>query len=338
MEIKALRKSGKKKVAQFYEEQNELIEELLKPIDYKDEDEEARLLKLKIAVYGSVGANVLLFFLQLYAALASKSLSLFATMADAFMDLASSLVLLLAAHAATKKDLHRYPTGKTKLETAGIIVFSSLMATVSFQLIVESIRNLSQQSTDVDVSPVGLTCVGVALATKAGLFLYCSALSQYQSARVLATDHRNDIIVNGFGIAASVIGKYYLWWIDPVGCILIALLILRSWTQTAWEHICKIVGETAEVPFLKKCTYVALTHDPRIDQVDTCYAYHSGDKFFVEVDVVLNADMKLREAHDIGESLQMKFESLSDVDRAFVHLDFESAHTPEHREKDKRSM
>jgi hypothetical protein len=43
-------------------------------------------------------------------------------------------------------------------------------------------------------------------------------------------------------------------------------------------------------------------------------------RLLVEVDVALPPDMPLHEAHDIGESLQTKLESLSIVDRAFVHL------------------
>ena len=42
----------------------------------------------------------------------------------------------------------------------------------------------------------------------------------------------------------------------------------------------------------------------------------------------------LQEAHDIGESLQKKVESLDEVERAFVHLDFETSHDPtsEHKQ------
>jgi hypothetical protein len=40
--------------------------------------------------------------------------------------------------------------------------------------------------------------------------------------------------------------------------------------------------------------------------------------------------MPLKEAHDIGEGLQMKLEKLSSVERAFVHLDYDYEHTPEH--------
>ncbi|VEL06599.1 unnamed protein product [Protopolystoma xenopodis] len=49
---------------------------------------------------------------------------------------------------------------------------------------------------------------------------------------------------------------------------------------------------------------------------------------FYQVDIVLPKDMVLREAHDIGETLQKKIERLENVERAFVHLDYEFAHHP----------
>jgi divalent metal cation (Fe/Co/Zn/Cd) transporter len=66
--------------------------------------------KLKIAVNGSVIVNVVLFGLQLYAAISSGSLSLFATMADSFMDLLSNSILLFAGKAANVKNILQYPT------------------------------------------------------------------------------------------------------------------------------------------------------------------------------------------------------------------------------------
>ncbi len=43
---------------------------------------------------------------------------------------------------------------------------------------------------------------------------------------------------------------------------------------------------------------------------------------------MLPFDMPLRDAHDIGEQLQMRLEGLEDVERAYVHLDFEVDHGP----------
>ncbi|KAF9432351.1 hypothetical protein BGZ76_010932 [Entomortierella beljakovae] len=306
--------SSKKKVKEFYREQNELITDLLDPPEGREgaaELEKKNQLKLKIAIYGSVGVNVMLFLLQLYAAISSKSLALFATMADSFMDLLSG--------------------GKSRMETAGTIVFASLMATVSLELIIESVRTLISSDKEPPMPGVlAIIFVCIALASKLGLFIYCNALSQYNSANILAQDHRNDLIVNGFGLFASLLSRY-CWWLDPVGAIIVALIILRSWVWTAYEQIQLIVGKTADPAFLKKLTYIALTHHRKILQVDTCTAYHAGNNLFVEVDVVMAPDTPLIESHDISESLQIKLEALPNVERAFVHVDYETSHAPEHR-------
>jgi divalent metal cation (Fe/Co/Zn/Cd) transporter len=52
-----------------------------------------------------------------------------------------------------------------------------------------------------------------------------------------------------------------------------------------------------------------------------------------EVDVVMNAERSLRETHDVAEALQIKLESLPDIERAYVHVDFETTHAPEHSYK-----
>lgn len=49
-----------------------------------------------------------------------------------------------------------------------------------------------------------------------------------------------------------------------------------------------------------------------------------------QVDIELPEELPLKEAHVIGETLQNKIEKLTEVERAFVHLDFECDHKPEH--------
>ena len=58
---------------------------------------------------------------------------------------------------------------------------------------------------------------------------------------------------------------------------------------------------------------IALTHHPKVLQVDTCRAYHAGNNLFVEVDIVMDRETPLWESHDIGESLQIKLEKLINV-------------------------
>ncbi|ORX93195.1 cation efflux protein, partial [Basidiobolus meristosporus CBS 931.73] len=129
----------------------------------------------------------------------------------------------------------------------------------------------------------------------------------------------------------AILGTRIAWWVDAAGALSIALLIMKSWTTTAYENIELLVGKSAEPNFLKKITYIALTHHPKVLQVDTCRAYYAGSNMFVEVDIVMAPDTLLIESHEIGESLQTKLESLPEVEHAFAHVNHESDHSPEHQ-------
>ena len=144
----------------------------------------------------------------------------------------------------------------------------------------------------------------------------------------------------------AILGTHLKWWIDPVGGLVIALLILRSWAETAYgnnksislsnflkEQIELLVGKTAPNSVTRRLTYIAMHHNEEILAVDTCRAFYVGSNLFVELDILLPEDMPLKKTHDIGESLQKKLESLPEVERAFVHADYEYSHkaTDEHK-------
>ncbi|CAG8471425.1 678_t:CDS:2, partial [Dentiscutata erythropus] len=329
-------KKSSKKLQAFYRDQNDLIDELLRPIGNKQSIEEinSNILRLKIAVNGSMAVNIILFALQLYAAISTGSLSLFATMSDSFMDLLSNAILLFAGKAANVKNILQYPTGKSRVETAGIIVFSSLMTTVSIQLIVEAIKTFVAKGESSKVTLLPIIFIIIGLASKTVLSIYCWTQRQFPPARILAQDHRNDLVINTFGLIMALLGTHIVWWIDPLGAITIALFILWSWINTAYEQIKLIVGKSADPGFLQRATYIALTHHPKVLQVDTCRAYHAGSNLFVEVDIVMDRETPLWESHDIGESLQIKLEKLANVERAFVHVDYETSHKPEHQKEE----
>lgn len=258
-----LGRSQLKKLQGFYETQNENIERLLTPVEEHvraaRELNTQQQLKYKIAVYGSFAANVVLSIVQMYGAISSGSLSLFTTMADAIFDPASNLTLMLCHKAVARVDPRKFPAGKARLETAGNICFCFLMTAVSFILIVFSVRELSIGS-DEDTRRFHLPsviAVVVAFCTKLSLFLYCWALrNQYSQVRILWEDHRNDLFINGFGILTSVGGSKLRWWIDPMGAVILSVLISCLWLRTAYSEFQLLVGVTADIKTQQLITYI----------------------------------------------------------------------------------
>ncbi|KAI0491220.1 hypothetical protein F4859DRAFT_501220 [Xylaria cf. heliscus] len=326
-------------VTEFYRNQNETIERLLKTVE--EHRTEARQeagddhLRRQIAVWGSFLANIALSILQLYAAITSVSLSLFTTAADSVFDPFSNLTLILTHRAVKRVDPNRFPSGKARLENVGNIAFCFLMGAVSLILVAFSIQELAtHKSTDPVTNGFHLPsviAVAIAFGTKFTLFLYCWGIKdKYSQVDILWQDHRNDLLINGFGILTSVGGSKLVWWIDPLGSIVLSLLIIGIWTNTAFQEFKLLVGVAASVETQQLITYVCLTHSPAIQGIDTVRVYHSGPRLIAEVDVVMDPDATLRATHDIAEELQFKLEDLPDVERAYVHVDYETTHKPEH--------
>jgi len=118
--------------------------------------------------------------------------------------------------------------------------------------------------------------------------------------------------------------------------MILSLYIVRNWVRTGRGQFRYIVGKAAPPDFLAQLTYMAAHHDPNILRVDTVLAYHWGMKFLVEVHIALSKDTSLKVAHDIGETLEVAYEKLELVERAFVHLDYEWLHTPEYYRRQKK--
>jgi len=272
--------------------------------------------------------------LQLYAAISSLSLSLLATGIDSVFDIGSNILLFYLHRKARSLDANKWPVGGTRLQTIGNVVYGSLMAAVNLVVIVESVQSiLTHKGSDLKSFHIpSLVAVGAALGVKLMLFLYCYTLRKNSSqVRMLWEDHRNDLFVNGFGLLMSAGGSRLRWYLDPIGAIIIASGVIIAWSRTIYKQFELLAGKSAPHDFIQLITYKAMTFSSAIASIDTVRAYHSGPEYYVEVDVVMPAETPLWRAHDISQQLQDKIEVLPNVGRAFVHVDHETTHAPEHR-------
>ncbi|KAH1194814.1 Metal tolerance protein 4 [Glycine max] len=233
--------------------------------------------------------------LLVFATVKSGSIAIAASTLDSLLDLMAG----------------EYPIGKLRMQPVGITIFAAIMATLGFQVLVEAVQQLIKGKPTLKMTSDQL------------FWLYIIML-------IATGDHYFDVITNIVGLVAAVLGDKFSWWIDPIGAILLALYTISNWSKTVLENVVSLVGQSAPPEVLQKLTYLVLRYHPQITRIDTVRAYTCGVLYFVEVDIELPEDLPLKEAHAIGESLQIRIEELPEVERAFVHLDTECEHKPEH--------
>ncbi|THF98400.1 hypothetical protein TEA_025688 [Camellia sinensis var. sinensis] len=270
---------------------------------------------------------------QIYAVIKSGSLAIAASTLDSLLDLMAGGILWFTHLSMKNINIYQYPIGKLRVQPVGIIIFAAVMATLGFQVLIQAVEQLIKNEPTEKMSSDQLiwlyAIMLTATAVKLVLWIYCRS-SGNKIVREYAKDHYFDVVTNVVGLIAAVLGDKFYWWIDPVGAIVLALYTIINWSGTVLENAVSLVGQSAPPDVLQKLTYLVLRHHSQIKRVDTVRAYTFGVLYFVEVDIELPEDLPLKEAHAIGESLQIRIEDLPEVERAFVHLDFECDHKPEH--------
>lgn len=298
--------------------------------DNEDDDEEqARHEKaMKISNY----ANIVLLAFKIYATIKTGSLAVAASTLDSLLDLMAGGILWFTHLSMKKINIYKYPIGKLRVQPVGIVIFAAIMATLGFQILIQAVEQLIQHKPTEKMSSNQLLWLYAimlsATAVKLALWLYCRS-SRNEIVRAYVKDHYFDVVTNIVGLIAAVLGNKFYWWIDPAGAILLAVYTIINWSGTVVENAVSLVGQSAPPEFLQKLTYLVIRH-PLVQRIEMIRAYTFGVLYFVEVDIELPEELPLKEAHVIGETLQNKIEKLTEVERAFVHLDFECDHKPEH--------
>lgn len=271
--------------------------------------------------------NLFLLFAKLAATVQSGSLSVLSSLIDSALDLFSGLAIGVSSYLIRRYDRFHYPIGRNRLESVAIVITAAVMGTAALQIVTKAIEDIADADINPNIDAFSGSIIGVTVILKGGLYFLCRQVNN-PSVQTLAVDHRNDTASNIATLIFGLLGTYVHPFIDPVGAIFLAFYIIVNWVVVAYEQVKNLVGHTADRRFLSKITWIAANHDKRIESVDTVRAYTFGVNYLVEVDIQLDPDMPLNTAHDIGEHLQQKLESLDEVERAFVHLDFETVHSP----------
>ncbi|WQF85054.1 Putative cation efflux protein [Colletotrichum destructivum] len=286
-----------------------------------------------LAIWVNFIANAFLLIGKVLVVISVPSVSVLASLVDAVLDFLSTAIVWTTTRliAASQNDQHSYPVGRRRLEPLGVLVFSIVMVTSFCQVALEAIQRL--MSPDHEIVQLGIPAIAIMVGTvviKGLCWLWCRLIKN-SSVRALADDAMTDVIFNTGSILFPIVGYFArIWWLDALGGLLLSGVVIVNWSQTSMHHVRNLTGFSATSDERNLLLYLTMRFATSIRQIQNLRAYHAGDKLFVEVDIVLNANMPLKDSHDLSEVLTYFLESVPIVDRAFVHVDYATYNVDTH--------
>jgi cation diffusion facilitator family transporter len=269
----------------------------------EDEDTESRIVK--VALYVNLAANTALLIMKIVVTIMTSSLSVVASLVDAALDFLSTAIVWFTSWMIARQDRYAYPVGRRRLEPIGVLIFSVIMMTSFFQVGIEGISRLSgDDHTIVQLSVPAVAIMASTVVIKGICWLWCR-LIRNSSVQALAQDAETDVVFNTFSIFFPLLGYFAkVWWLDALGGILLSAYVIINWSRTSAEHIRNLTGASATADERNILLYMTMRFAKSIKRIQGLQAYHAGDKLNVEVDIVVDEHLSLRDSHDLGESLQ----------------------------------
>jgi divalent metal cation (Fe/Co/Zn/Cd) transporter len=307
-------------------ELNEITDESAIP---RDQNEAS--FGVRCATYISFAINFCLLVGKAIAVSTSTSYTLISSLADSCLDLIAGTIIACTAAKSkfTREDLLKYPVGKSRVSTVGILVFSCLMACCALYIILQCGLALLRHENQSGNTVTALVIMGVTIGVKLTMAILYYCLGHPMTV-ALAKDHRNDFLTNSLGLFMYWAADHIGWWMDSAGGLALALFTLVSWVLNAFENGKMLMGTAAPPEIVRALTYLAAHHHPMILAVEQVIAFQVGPQYFAELHIVVPGHVRLEVAHWIGESLQLKVERVPSIERAWVHVDCEAHNENEH--------
>jgi cation diffusion facilitator family transporter len=242
---------------------------------------------------------------------------------DSFLDAATGIALLWALHVAQKPPDLEHPAGHRPAEPIAALVVAVLAGAMA----VEVLRSAAETLLVGNRPELPLTLLfafGAKVLAKTGIAMQSLRASTQAgpAVRAIFVDARNDVLssslsVFGYFIARSGWPAWDAWLALPTG-----VWILLSAVWLAQENIGMLMGQIASEAKHEHLRSI-VESVPGVRSVHDLVARYHGTHLDVRVHVVLDDDLVLRVAHDIGQAVHLRLLGESDVGQAHVHLDVE---------------
>lgn len=277
---------------------------------------------LRLATYASVATAAVLIAAKLAAALMTGSVSVLASLVDSMMDVAASIVNLLAVHYSLQPPDRNHRFGHGKAEPLAGLVQAAFVAGSAVFLVLHAVDRLLYPQ-PLNDAMVGVSVLLFAMVATGVLLLfqrYVVRRTRSTAIRADALHYATDLLTNAATIAA--LGLAVLGWpsADPIFAIGIAGYILYSAGQIGHESIQLLMDRELSPEVHEQIKRIVRDH-PQVRGVHDVRTRSSGQTYFIQLHLMLDDLMPLVEAHQVADEVEASILAVFPNADVIIHED-----------------
>lgn len=266
--------------------------------------------------------NLILTILKLIAGFIGNSKAMISDAVHSASDILSTFIVMLGIFISKKKSDRKHPYGHERFECIAAIVLAVILALTGVGIGFSGIENI-QSNKIIIPNMIALFAAIISIVIKEWMYHYAKKAAIKLNSGALLADawhHRSDALssIGSFvGILGSMLGLKFF---DPLASILIALCIVKVAYDILKDALAKML-DTAASEEIEKAIIDIVKENEAVLNIDDIKTRLFGSKIYVDLEIAVDAQLSLIEAHNIAEDIHIQVEEkIANCKHCMVHV------------------
>ncbi len=285
---------------------------------------QAERLAMQVSI-NSIIVNLILSVGKLAAGIFANSAAMISDAIHSASDVFSTFIVMAGVKISNKESDAEHQYGHERLECVAAIILAIVLALTGIGIGYSGIEKILHANPEDLKIPGSLALIAalISIIVKEGMFWYTKKAADKINSGALMADawhHRSDALssVGSFiGILGARMGYPLL---DPLASVLICIMIVYASYEIFKDAVDKMVDSSCDQPTIDTMTNL-ITTQKGVDHIDVLQTRKFGSRIYVDVEVSVDDNLTLLEAHTIAENIHKSIEThFSEVKHCMVHV------------------
>jgi cation diffusion facilitator family transporter len=279
--------------------------------------------KAMLVIIFNLFINIILAFLRIVFGYMGNSTALIADGVNSLTDCVSNTIAVVGLKAGSKPEDEHHPFGHGKIESIMSIIIGTLIIVAASNILYENVMKLvmGEVSTQPPALLIGISIIS--LIIKAGQFIFIKRNGERLNNTLLlalSKDYKSDFIISTSVVIGIFLSRQISPMVDSVLGIAVILYIIKEGYGIIKDNSLELL-DTQDKEFLEK-VYNEVIKEKGVENAHDFHMSKSGEDIYLFMDIRVNKDMLVIEAHDlsheISNKLKLKYKNLKDV---IIHVE-----------------
>ena len=276
---------------------------------------------IKLGAVGIVG-NVALSSFKLVAGIVGNSGAMISDAVHSMSDVFATMIAWFGVHQSKKDADDEHPYGHERVECVASLILGLILLATGIGIGFNGIMTIAGGDYAAP-GRIALLAAAVSIITKEAMFWYTMHYAKLLNSDAFKADawhHRSDALSSVgslVGIGGAILGFPVM---DPIASVVICIFILKVAFDIIKDAFAKMLDTACSEEFEEELREFIDSYEG-VEAVDLLQTRLFGSRVYVDIEIAVDGEMKLRQAHDIAENVHDGIEEkYKDVKHVMVHV------------------